>query len=186
MTFHSTIAIKSSIGAPKNLFIQDGQISNINQSNYYLFILKFKKKTSKLPSSQCSTVPNVDNRWSIVSFWTSIGTFFNWTRKPRLVQLCKTIRVGQWKQEAHQLVVGLGKSQRHSTLQSRQTFSQIQYVITGNLASNRDQIMHLYTSHTRCSNFCSVQYLIAFCRLPEAPRDVTFGRFVKLALVTLA
>ena len=37
-----------------------------------------------------------------------------------------------------------GKTLRHSTSQSRQTFSQIHYVIIGDLASNRDSTMHLY------------------------------------------
>ena len=69
-----------------------------------------------------------------------------------------------YKQEAHQLV-GLGKTPRHSTLHSRQTFSQIQHVITCDLASNRDRIIRLYASRTVLRTF--VQYLVAFCNRPE-------------------
>ena len=40
------------------------------------------------------------------------------------------------QQKAHQLV-GLGKTRRYSTLQSRETFSQIQCAIISDVASNR-------------------------------------------------
>ena len=63
------------------------------------------------------------------------------------------------KQEAHQLVV-LGKTPRHSTLQSTQTFSQVQCAITGDLASNHDRIMLLYASRTRFTHFYSVLHCI--------------------------
>ena len=43
--------------------------------------------------------------------------------------------------------------------QNGATFSQIQSVITGDLASNRDRIMRLYADRTRFMHF--VQYLIA-------------------------
>ena len=59
------------------------------------------------------------------------------------------------EQEAYQLV-GLIKTPRQSTLQSRQTFSQIQCVITGDLASHRDQIVRLYAGRTRFIHFCTV------------------------------
>ena len=39
-----------------------------------------------------------------------------------------------------QQLVGLGKTPHRSTLQSRQTFNEIQCVIAGDLASNRDRI----------------------------------------------
>ena len=59
------------------------------------------------------------------------------------------------KQEAHQMVE-LSKMLRHSTLKYRQTFSQIQCVIIGDLASNRDQTMRIRASRTRFTHFCAV------------------------------
>ena len=63
-------------------------------------------------------------------------------------------------------VGGLGKTPRHSTLQSRQKFSQIQCVITTDLASNHYRIMHLYAGNTRFTHFWAV--LIPFCGRTEA------------------
>ena len=77
-------------------------------------------------------------------------------------------------------MVGLGKTPRHSTLQARQTFSQIQYVIVGDLALNRDRIIRLCADRTRFTNF--VQYFIAFCSRPEAASYVKSSRFVRLPI----
>ena len=46
-------------------------------------------------------------------------------------------------------LVGLGQTPRHSTLQSRQIFSQVHCVTTGNLASYHDRILRLYAGCTR-------------------------------------
>ena len=59
------------------------------------------------------------------------------------------------QQKANQLV-GLGETLRHSTLQSHQTFSQIQCVTTSDLASNRYRIMRLYAGRTHFTHFCAV------------------------------
>ena len=60
------------------------------------------------------------------------------------------------QQEAHQLV-GLGKTLCRSTSQFLQTLSQIQCVITGDLASNCDGIVRLYVGHTQLTHFlCSI------------------------------
>ena len=53
-------------------------------------------------------------------------------------------------------------------------------VIIGDLASNRDRIMHLYTGRTSFAQF--VQYLNAFCSRHEAASDIISGWFVRLAV----
>ena len=60
------------------------------------------------------------------------------------------------RREAHQLV-GLGKTQRHPTLQSRPMFNQIQCVTPGDIASNRDRIMRPYAGRARFTPFCAVR-----------------------------
>ena len=64
------------------------------------------------------------------------------------------------KQKAYQLV-GLGETPRHSNLQSRQTYSQIHCVITGDLLSNRHRIMRHCAGCTSFTLFAAV--LVNFC-----------------------
>ena len=71
---------------------------------------------------------------------------------------------------------GLGKTLRHSALFYRQTFSQIQCVITGDLASNRDRIMWLYAGRARFTYFCAVLNYIN--SQLETASNVISGRFV--------
>ena len=75
--------------------------------------------------------------------------------------------------------VGLGKTSRHSILQSRHTLNEIQCVITCDLRQTVTEL-HLYAGHTRLRTF--VQYLTAFHSRWEAASDVTSGKFVKLAV----
>ena len=73
-------------------------------------------------------------------------------------------------------MLGLDKTPNHLTLQSQQTVSQIQCVITGDLASNRHRIMHFYAGRTRFPHFYAVVNCIL--RRPETAGDVVSGRFV--------
>ena len=66
--------------------------------------------------------------------------------------------------------MGIGKTLHHSTLQSLQTFNQIQCVITGDLASSRDRSMRLYAGRTHFMHFCAV--LNCILSQPEAACDV--------------
>ena len=68
------------------------------------------------------------------------------------------------------------KTPRHSTLQYRQTFSQIQCVITNDLASNRDRIMRLCRPHPF---YALCAGLVVFCSRPEAASDVISGMAVQ-------
>ena len=77
--------------------------------------------------------------------------------------------------------MGLSKTPRHSALQSRRTLSQIQCVISGDLASSRGRIMRLYAGRTRFTH--CMHYLIAFCSRPEAASDKISDKFVRPTLL---
>ena len=72
---------------------------------------------------------------------------------PQSTQTDKRWVADHWmtQQDAHQLV-GVGKTLHHSTLQSRQTFSQIQH----DLGSNRDKILSLCAGCTHFTHFYAV------------------------------
>ena len=76
------------------------------------------------------------------------------------------------------ILLGLGKTPRQATLQSRQTFSQIQYVITNDLALNRDRIMRIYGRRTKRVKFRDPHLNRSRAILPKAVGCGFFDHFL--------